>query len=223
MCGASTSASSRFSGNSSNQTRKSRNRFPDAPSLSLSLFLFRVFGVSRQFPDRHFALAGLEDVLDESYDGDAEDELEPKFDDNPGTTRGTTFFRSAKNLLSLFDQPWLSTAGPLKGVSVVFAKPAQQYDSKRFLEQLHGYELILVMNEHLCLLVGVHFSIGSQHCRRVFWTFLLCPSLLSLILICSSCAPRPRIDHEFLWSFLKWAPTLPWLQLESKTKLFPYV
>ena len=91
MCGASTSASSRFSGNSSNHSGKSRNRFPDAPSLSLSLFLFWVLGVSRQFPDRHFALAGLEDVLDESYDGDAEDELEPEFDDNPGTTRGTTF------------------------------------------------------------------------------------------------------------------------------------
>ena len=35
--------------------------------------------------------AGLEDVLDESCGGDAEDELVPECDDSPGTTGGTKF------------------------------------------------------------------------------------------------------------------------------------
>ena len=48
-----------------------------------------VFGVSRQFhgtPSSLRSFAGLEDVLDESSGSDVEDELVPKFDDNPGTT-----------------------------------------------------------------------------------------------------------------------------------------
>ena len=51
MCaGAGTSVSSRFSVNPFDYSGRSRNRFPAAPSLSLFLFLFWVFGVSRQFP-----------------------------------------------------------------------------------------------------------------------------------------------------------------------------
>ena len=46
-------------------------------------------------------------------------------------------------------------------------------------QYLHGYELIQVMNEHLCLLVGVHFTISSQYHS----TFPMCPSLLSLIFL----------------------------------------
>ena len=67
---AGTSVSSRFSVNSSKHSGRSRNRCPDAPSLSLFLFLFWIIGfVSRQLP--------------------VEDELVPEFDDNPVTARGT--------------------------------------------------------------------------------------------------------------------------------------
>ena len=37
------------------------------------------------------SVARLEHLLDESCGGDAEDELVPEFDDNPGTARGTKF------------------------------------------------------------------------------------------------------------------------------------
>ena len=55
--------------------------------------------------------AGLEDVLDESCGSDAEDELAPEFDDNPGTTIGTKPL--AENPLSFLGQMWLLTVGPL--------------------------------------------------------------------------------------------------------------
>ena len=65
--------------------------------------------------------AGLDDVivgvLDESCDGDVEDEL-----DNPGTTIGTKFLRFAYNILPLFGQPWLFTADPLVSISVFIAE-----------------------------------------------------------------------------------------------------
>ena len=51
-------------------------------------------GESRQFPGAGSSLrsgAGLEDERDESCGGDAEDELAPELDDNPGTTRGRSF------------------------------------------------------------------------------------------------------------------------------------
>ena len=47
----------------------------------------------RQFPGAPSSLrsvAGLEDVLDESCGSDVDDELVPEFDDDRGTTRGTT-------------------------------------------------------------------------------------------------------------------------------------
>ena len=63
------------------------------------------FGESRQFSgagSSHRTGAGREDELDESCLGDVADELVPKFDDNPRTTRSTKFFRLAKDLLPLF-------------------------------------------------------------------------------------------------------------------------
>ena len=51
MCAsADTSGSSRFSVNSSNHSGRSRNRSSEARLLSLFLFMFLVFGGSRQFP-----------------------------------------------------------------------------------------------------------------------------------------------------------------------------
>ena len=81
MCaGAGTSVSSRFSINSSNHSGRSRNRSPDAASLSLILFLFWGVGESCQFLGASSSLrsaAGLEDVLDESCGSVVEDELVP--------------------------------------------------------------------------------------------------------------------------------------------------
>ena len=86
MCaGASISVSSRFSVNSSNHSGRSRRRsFEFSESLA---------GFRDQFPGASSSLrseAGLDDVLvdvlDESCDGDVENELE-----NPGTTIGTKF------------------------------------------------------------------------------------------------------------------------------------
>ena len=57
-------------------------------------------------------------LLNESCDGDVEDETLPE----PGTTRGTKIVRVADNTLPIFDQSWLLTADPLIGVSVFFAE-----------------------------------------------------------------------------------------------------
>ena len=88
-----------------------------------------------------------------------------KSEDKPGTTRGTKLSVLQMILFPFLGRSWLLTADPLTRVSVVFAKLAERQDSKRFLQKLHGYELIHVMNGHLCLLV--HFSTGSQHYCRV--------------------------------------------------------
>ena len=67
-----------------------------------------MFGESRQFLGVGLSLrsgAGFEDVLDESCGGDAEDELVPELDDNPGTPRGTTF-----SVLQRIVSPWSSAA-----------------------------------------------------------------------------------------------------------------
>ena len=92
--------------------------FPMLHRYPSFFFLFWVFGESRQFPGAPSSLrfvAGLEDVLDESCGSGVEDELVPESDD---------MFRLAENLLSLFGQVWLLTAGPLKGKSVPFAELA---------------------------------------------------------------------------------------------------
>ena len=117
MCvGAGISASSRFSVNSSNHSGRSRKRsFESFESLA---------GFRDQFPGASSSLrseVGLDDVLvgvlDESCDGDVEDEL-----DNPGTSIGKKFSVLHKNVLPLFGQPWLFTAHPLVGVSVFIAE-----------------------------------------------------------------------------------------------------
>ena len=80
--GAGTYASSRFSVNSSNHSGRSRKRSSEALLLYLSLFLCWIFGGSRdQFLGANSSrcsdagLGGvLDDVLDESCDGDVEDE-----------------------------------------------------------------------------------------------------------------------------------------------------
>ena len=163
MCaGAGTSVSSRFSVNSSNHSRRSRNRSSEARLLSL-FFLFWVSSGSCQFPGAGSSLrsvAGLQDVLDESCGGDVEDELVPEFDDNPGTTRGTKFFRLASNILPLFGQVWLLTAGPLIVFSVFFAELSKWWNCKRVIEKLHSHEEAKIVNVYLCFLTCLHFSTG---------------------------------------------------------------
>ena len=109
--GAGISVSSRFSVNCSNHSERSRRR-PLEFSESLAGFRdqFSVASSSlRSEPGLDDVLVG---VLDESCDGDVEDEL-----DNPGTTTGTKFYVLHKNI-PLFGQPWLFTADPLVGKSV---------------------------------------------------------------------------------------------------------
>ena len=95
MCaGTGVSVSFRLSVNSSNHSGRSRKRSPVACLSLFVLFLFCDVVESRRFPGACSSLrcsSGLEEVLDESCSGDVEDELVPELDDNPGTTRGTTF------------------------------------------------------------------------------------------------------------------------------------
>ena len=110
-----------------------------------------------------FPEAGCASSPNESCGGVVEDELLRELADNLGRTRGTEVVRLAENTLPNLGQSWLLTADPLIGVSAVFAKLAWRGDRWRFLELLHGYEQIQVMNEHLCLIVCVHFTIGCKH------------------------------------------------------------
>ena len=123
----------------------------------MGIFLLWVFGGSHdQFPGAGSSLrsdaglgGALDDVLDESCDGDVEDELVPELDDNPGTTTGTTFPFCTK-CLPLFGYPWLSAAGPLTGIRVfqvvellachrVFALSRRDQDRERLLVLLHSF------------------------------------------------------------------------------------
>ena len=131
FAGACTSVSSRLSVNPSNHSGRFRKPSSEALTLSLFYFLFWVFGESRdQFPGASSSLRSdpglggvLDDVLDESCDGDVEDEVVPELDDNPRTTIDTNFFHFASNVLPLFSQPWFFTAGPLMiDVSVFFTE-----------------------------------------------------------------------------------------------------
>ena len=76
-----------------------------------------------------------------SRESDAEDELFSGLVDNPGTTR-YEIICLADDSLPVFGQPWLLTADPLKGVSVVFAGLAWRWGCGR----LHGYEQNEIMN-----------------------------------------------------------------------------
>ena len=102
-----------------------------------------------QVPFRHFAQTlkpedELEAVLfpeacsasflNESCDCDLEDELLRKSANKPGTTGGTKLSVLQMILFPFWGQSWLLTADPLIGVSAVFAKLAERWDSKRFLE-----------------------------------------------------------------------------------------
>ena len=81
------------------------------------------------FPEAWFA-----SVLNDSWCSDVGDELLPELTDNPGTTRGTKLSVFADNAFPFFGQSWLLTADPLIGVSVIIAKLAWRWDSRRFLE-----------------------------------------------------------------------------------------
>ena len=72
--------------------------------------------------------------LDESCDGDVEDEILSEFMDNPSTIRKYKIVCFADDTLSAFGQSWLFTAGPLIRVSVVFAKLPQRQDCGRVVE-----------------------------------------------------------------------------------------
>ena len=88
----------------------------DQKSLRASASSFR-FSVNRAS-----FLAGLEDVLDESCGGDAEDELVQEFCQQSRDNKRYDIVRLALDLLPLFGQVWLLTAGPLIGISVFFAE-----------------------------------------------------------------------------------------------------
>ena len=59
--------------------------------------------------------------LNESCDGDVEDEPLSGLVKNPGTTRGTKLSVLQRNTFPIWGQSWLLTAHPLIGVSVVYA------------------------------------------------------------------------------------------------------
>ena len=84
--------SSRLSVNSSNHSKRSCKRSSGSRRSSLFLFLSWVFTGSHQLPGAIPSLrskTGLEDELDESCDGDVEDETLPELVEKPRTTRGT--------------------------------------------------------------------------------------------------------------------------------------
>ena len=176
---------------SSNHSGRSRKRFPVAPWFSLFFFWFGL-GRSRQCADTPSSLrklAGLEEVLDESCGNDVEDELAPELDDNPGTTRGATFFCLAQNSFPIVGQMWLLTTGPLVGISVLFAAFFfLRQDCKRVLEDLHRHEEIKIVNVYLCFLTCLHFATGRNHLLWGSWTFRL--SLKSFLL--SMCIDAPE-------------------------------
>ena len=90
---ATNSASSRLSVNS-NHSRRSRKRLSAACWLSQFGYFLGFLERSRRLPDASSSLrrlAGLEQVLTESCGNEVEDELAPELDDNPGTTRDSTF------------------------------------------------------------------------------------------------------------------------------------
>ena len=157
VCGCrGTSVSSRFSVNPSIHSGKSSSII-GLPRLHLCpSFYWYDFGLLNRasflVPDRPLrSVAGLDDVLDESCGSDVEDELVPEFDDNPWTTRGTKIFRLAENLLPLFGQVWLLTAGPLTGKPMIFAELSKWWNCRRIFEQLQCHEEIKIVNILLVL------------------------------------------------------------------------
>ena len=90
-----------------------------------SFFLLEFLGESRQFPGVGSSLhsgAGLEHARDESCGGYVEDETGARFWRQSRDNKKNEICRFAENLLPLFGQVWLSTAGPLISLSVFFAE-----------------------------------------------------------------------------------------------------
>ena len=159
-------------------------------------------------------------LLNESCDGDAEDETLPELADNPGTTRGTKL-----SVLQIILFPsWLIVAidrWPTHKSIRGLRKGCLATGLQAFPRVIARLEKDLDRERILCLLVGMHLTTYSQYHRggRGFWTFSLCPSLPSLIFFCKSRAlmllNRLRILAPLVC--LKWVPASPLLQQDYKT------
>ena len=73
------------------------------------------------------------------------------------------------------------------------------------------------MNEHLCLLVGLHFSNCNQHPLKRFWTFTvsISPELNSFLLIMRIDSPGKK-EFALLWS--RWTKCQHYLCLNWGTE-----
>ena len=113
-----------------------------------------------------------------------------------------------------FQECWLLTAGPLIGLTVLFAELSKRKDCKRVVEYLHRHEEIKIVTVHLCFLICLHFSTGHHHRCGVPGSLQSLHFVWAQIFFGSACAltlwGQPRI--LVLLEILKWAPALPWLQ-----------
>ena len=177
MCaGASSSVGSRISVKSSNQNRRSANgsseSFLSSQGSCSSLLVASSSRGSNTEP---------EDELDEalfpetwcasgpncSCGGAVQDELLPELTDNPGTTRGTklsvlqVIFSIFWSIVALDRWPthW-SVRGPCKACQATGQQALPRVVERLRTDSSHE-------RTHLCLLVGVHFLIGSQHYCRI--------------------------------------------------------
>ena len=185
------SVSFRFSLKSFNQSGRSANGSSES---FLSLLFFLWFWISENGTSVPVASSSLrsdtelEDELEagsnsslvavaasflkESCDSDAEDELLAGLVDNPCTTRGT---KLSMTIFSSWVNRGLRKACPAIGLLAfppVIARLRTDWDCERTLVPLRGFAPPRLQSTLLSR----------------FWSFLLCPSLLSLILFCSSCA-----------------------------------
>ena len=130
--------------------------------------------------------------LKESCDTDA-DELLAGLVDNPCTTRGT---KLSMTVFSSWVNRGLRKACPAIGLLAfppVIARLRTDWDCERTLVPLRGFAPPRLQSTLLSR----------------FWTFLLCPSLLSLILFCSSCSASMLLNQLRIRDplvSLKWVP-----------------
>ena len=136
--------------------------------------------------------------LNDSCGSDVEDDLLPELTDNPGKTRGTKlsvlqmmFFpfllkRGSWPLTHSYEHPWSSQSAAFAKRGLRQACLAMGLQAcYRVLARLRtdwGHERTLVPPRGCALLHQ------QPTLLQGFWTSLLCPSLLSLILFCSYCA-----------------------------------